>query len=97
MKLPPNGWANLALCGCDPSALRFRTESSVHAPGGVIREERDGMLLEYISARARRENGQALVEYALIISLVAVFLIGGLTFIRGEISDVVFTTIGSAL
>ena len=55
------------------------------------------MLLNYISTRARREDGQALVEYALIISLVAIFAIGGLTFVRGQISDVVFTTIGSAL
>jgi Flp pilus assembly pilin Flp len=55
------------------------------------------LVLNYISTRARRESGQALVEYALIISLVAIFVIGALTFVRTQISDVVFTTIGSAL
>ena len=56
------------------------------------------MLLTYIRARlgVAREEGQALVEYALIISLVAVFLIAALTFMRGKI-DVVFSTIGSKL
>lgn len=50
----------------------------------------------YHRLRLRDEEGQALVEYALIISLVAIFLIGALTFMRGKL-DNIFTTIGSAL
>ncbi|MFL5980845.1 MAG: Flp family type IVb pilin [Gaiellaceae bacterium] len=52
--------------------------------------------LEALNGRLRRQEGQALVEYALIISLVAIFLIGALTFMRGKI-DSLFTTIGSSL
>jgi len=52
--------------------------------------------LDAVNRRLRRQEGQALVEYALIISLVAIFLIGALTFMRGKI-DSLFTTIGSAL
>jgi len=52
--------------------------------------------LDALNGRLRRQEGQALVEYALIISLVAIFLIGALTFMRGKI-DNLFTTIGSAL
>ena len=54
------------------------------------------MLLAYIRARLGREEGQALVEYALIISLIAILLIGALTFVQTQIGDV-FTTIGNAL
>ena len=35
--------------------------------------------LDVLNGRLRRQEGQALVEYALIISLVAIFLIGALT------------------
>jgi len=52
--------------------------------------------LDMLNGRLRRQEGQALVEYALIISLVAIFLIGALTFMRGKL-DSIFTTIGSAL
>ena len=52
--------------------------------------------LDALNGRLRRQEGQALVEYALIISLVAIFLIGALTFMRGKLDDI-FTSIGSAL
>ena len=52
--------------------------------------------LEALNGRLRRQEGQALVEYALIISLVAVFLVGALTFMRGRI-DNIFTSIGNSL
>jgi pilus assembly protein Flp/PilA len=45
---------------------------------------------------ARREEGQGLVEYALIIALVSVLLVGALTAFRGNIEGV-FSDIGSAL
>ena len=46
--------------------------------------------LDTLNGRLRRQEGQALVEYALIISLVAIFLIGALTFMRGKL-DSIFT------
>jgi pilus assembly protein Flp/PilA len=60
------------------------------------------MLLVYIRAldvlngRLRRQEGQALVEYALIVSLIAVALIGALTFMSGQIK-VIFSDIGNHL
>ena len=47
------------------------------------------------SAR-EREEGQTLVEYALIIALVSVALVGALTILADEI-EAVFVTIGNAL
>jgi Flp pilus assembly pilin Flp len=43
----------------------------------------------------RRDEGQTLVEYALIIALVSVALVAALGFLKGDIADV-FTKIGSA-
>jgi len=69
---------------------------------GGRREEEEGMLLVYIRAldvlngRLRRQEGQALVEYALIVSLIAVALIGALTFMSGQIK-VIFSDIGNHL
>ena len=56
------------------------------------------MLLTYIRARLglNNEEGQALVEYALIIALVALIAAVGLTILGGKISDM-FTNIGSKL
>ena len=60
--------------------------------------EQTNMLLTYVRARLglRNEEGQALVEYALIISLVALIAVGGLTFAGGRVSDM-FSAIGSKL
>ncbi len=43
-----------------------------------------------------RDEGQTLVEYALIIALVSVALVGALTTLKGDIAGV-FTKIGKAL
>ena len=60
--------------------------------------EQADVLLMYIKARLglRNEEGQALVEYALIISLVALIAVGGLTFAGGRVSSM-FSAIGSKL
>jgi len=42
----------------------------------------------------RREEGQTLAEYALILALVALFVVGAIIFLRGQISDL-FSSIGS--
>ena len=49
-----------------------------------------------VATAREREEGQTLVEYALIIALVSVGLIAALTTLRGQI-EAVFTTIGNAL
>jgi pilus assembly protein Flp/PilA len=56
------------------------------------------VLLTYIRARLglSNEEGQALIEYALIISLVALIAVGGLTFAGGRVSEM-FSAIGSKL
>jgi len=60
--------------------------------------EQTNLLLTYVRARLglRNEEGQALVEYALIISLVALLAVGGLTFAGGRVSEM-FSAIGSKL
>jgi len=54
------------------------------------------MHLASIRARLAREEGQALVEYALIISLVAVAAVLALGFLSGGINGI-FSTITSQL
>src|SRR3954471_21112109 len=60
------------------------------------------MLLTYMRTRLglnnelNNESGQALVEYALIIALVALVAAVGLAFLGGKVSDM-FTNIGSQL
>ena len=45
---------------------------------------------------ARDEEGQGLVEYALILVLVSIAAIGTLTILGGDVSDV-FTTVSDAV
>jgi pilus assembly protein Flp/PilA len=49
-----------------------------------------------LSEVAKREEGQALVEYALIIGLIAVAAIAALGFVSGKIQDIL-SAIGNAL
>jgi pilus assembly protein Flp/PilA len=58
--------------------------------------EQTNMLLTYVRARLGREEGQALVEYALIISLIALLAIGGLTLAGGKV-DTMFSSIADKL
>lgn len=48
-----------------------------------------------VSLQVRREEGQTLVEYALIIAVVSVLLVGALTLLRTSIAGV-FTEIEAA-
>ena len=56
------------------------------------------MMLTYVRARLglNNEEGQALVEYALIISLIALLAIGGLTLAGGKV-DTMFSSIADQL
>jgi Flp pilus assembly pilin Flp len=57
-----------------------------------------GMLLTYMRARlgVSNEKGQTLVEYALIISLIAIAAVLALGFLSGKINDL-FSKTGSQL
>lgn len=56
------------------------------------------LTLEATSLRAavRRDEGQTLAEYALILALVALFVTGAIFFLRKQISDL-FSSIGSQI
>jgi pilus assembly protein Flp/PilA len=60
--------------------------------GGKFEEE----VMKKFFGTFKKEEGQGLVEYALIIALVAILLIGALGVLRGGI-DGVFTQIAAAL
>ena len=51
-------------------------------------------MLEFISKLQSREEGQALVEYALILSLVSVVSIGALTLLGTNVSTLLNTIAG---
>jgi pilus assembly protein Flp/PilA len=54
------------------------------------------MFIQLIHRLRRDEDGQALVEYALILGLIAVFAIGSLT-VLGQNVDGVLSSIASAI
>lgn len=47
--------------------------------------------MQQLAARIRREDGQAMVEYALILGLVSVVAIAALTGIGGDVKGVLDT------
>jgi pilus assembly protein Flp/PilA len=53
-------------------------------------------MLELISNMRNREEGQALVEYALILSLISVVAIGALSLIGTNVNNIL-TTVANAL
>jgi pilus assembly protein Flp/PilA len=54
------------------------------------------MLLTYLRARLAREEGQALVEYALILSLISVVAITALTLVGTNVTAIL-NSIAAAL
>ena len=58
--------------------------------------ERANLLLSYLQARLEREEAQALVEYALIIALIALLAVGGLT-LAGQHVNTMFSSIADQL
>ena len=53
-------------------------------------------LFDHLVARLRRDEGQTLVEYALILALVSIVAIGALALLGAKISSVL-TTVTDAL
>jgi pilus assembly protein Flp/PilA len=54
------------------------------------------MIMAYVHSITKREEGQALVEYALILALVSVVAIAALTLIGTNV-DLILDEVGAAL
>ena len=52
-------------------------------------------MVEIYKRVRRQEEGQALVEYALILSLIAVFCIGALTLLGQNVNNILNTIAGA--
>jgi Flp pilus assembly pilin Flp len=52
-------------------------------------------MLDSIRARLAREEGQALIEYALIVSLVAIVAVSALSLIGTNVTDIINGAAGS--
>jgi pilus assembly protein Flp/PilA len=53
-------------------------------------------LVAFVKSFARHEEGQDLLEYALLVALIALIAIGGVT-LAGQSVNVIFTKIAGAL
>jgi pilus assembly protein Flp/PilA len=53
-------------------------------------------LVAFVKSFARNEEGQDLLEYALLVALIALIAIGGVT-LAGNSVNTIFTSIGNAL
>jgi pilus assembly protein Flp/PilA len=62
---------------------------------GKERKSMEKLLALWVKVQ-NRERGQGLVEYALIIALVAILLVGALTLLKGQLSTV-FSNISNSL
>jgi Flp pilus assembly pilin Flp len=54
------------------------------------------VVIAWISARVNAEGGQDLLEYGLLTSLIAVFLVGALTAAGNQINNVLWAAIAAA-
>jgi pilus assembly protein Flp/PilA len=53
-------------------------------------------LVAFVKSFGRNEDGQDLLEYALLVALIALIAIGGVT-LAGQSVNVIFTNIANAL
>jgi pilus assembly protein Flp/PilA len=53
-------------------------------------------LIHALIARARRDDGQGLAEYALILALIAIIAIVALIFLGGQVSQIL-STVGNSV
>jgi pilus assembly protein Flp/PilA len=60
-----------------------------------VGERREGHMLDSMQTWLAREDGQALIEYALILSLVAIVTFGALSLIGTNVIDILNGAAGS--
>jgi len=48
-------------------------------------------MVQYLQSLRQREDGQSLVEYALILGLISVLAIGALTLLGGNVTSILST------
>ena len=53
-------------------------------------------LMDKLSAAVRREEGQGLAEYALILALIAIVVIAAVIFLGGQINTIM-STVGTSI
>lgn len=63
---------------------------------GLLKRKADMDRNTEVGAKRKRSRGQSMAEYALIIALVAIAVIGAVSFLGGRIGDV-FTRAGEEL
>ena len=54
------------------------------------------LFIAWINERLKAESGQDLVEYGLLTSLIALFLIGGLNALGNQINGVLWAAVAAA-
>ena len=72
--------------------LNFETGQACLPPNPPIWEERSSTVLAFF----RDDEGQGLVEYALIIAVIAIAVIVAMIFLRGQLQNI-FSNIGNNL
>ena len=72
-----------------------RDGEQAHRRKGGLRESR-GKGVRYVLTFIREDEGQGLVEYALIIAVIAIAVIVAMVFLRGQIQNI-FSNIGNNL
>jgi pilus assembly protein Flp/PilA len=77
-----------------PRSLRLALAGKLSETGGLGYEDLD--MLQFINRFRRDEEGAALVEYGMLVGLIAVICIAAVTLLGQEVSDA-FSNIASAL
>lgn len=77
----------MAPYGADPATFGA-IRSSIDRARGAERIEMVAGLIKYLRSAGRREDGQTLVEYALIIAFIAVALVASLTALGNGLANV---------
>ena len=87
---------HMKMADCFPE--RFPYGAQLEVDVSLVRREVNFKMFEFLHALRNREDGQALVEYGLILGLIAVVCIGALELLGGNVSallDEVAAAIGA--
>jgi pilus assembly protein Flp/PilA len=79
-----------------PFETRAAAPHAAPLAGCAFREDEMSQFIALVNSFARNEEGQDLLEYALLVALIALIAIGGVT-LAGNSVNVIFTSIANAL